>query len=463
MNETTSPTIHSGHVLGAAAVLFVPVAILLVKGMAPLFALVAVAVLVLGLMRDRAVPLVPGPVAFSLAALVLWALLTWFWSITPGETLKTGISLAATLFGGVVLFAGGARLEGGRKRVFENGLMLGGAIGFGLIAFELATNAWLSLNLNLWLNKRTLFMIQGSYTATLNPGFAAAALFFWPWSMTVWSRLPRIVSGPGIAAVFSLFLFGDADAVVFGLVAGTAVFAAGLALPRHMPRILGVVIAVGVLTAPMVPGLLPDPQQPGPQQSWLTPSAAHRIIIWNVAAGHIKDKPIAGGGFDTTRGLYSQKDRIVLRFPDRADGQKWGPTFYEPIPLHPHNGVLQVWLELGALGALIVLVLLVSVVRAIDRFIEARLARAVALGSLTTGLAIASISFGIWQSWWLGAILLSTAFTVAVLAPSFGGKGRGKTAPDDDGEKTVEEFGGPKGPEPTRYGDWERKGRAIDF
>ncbi len=25
------------------------------------------------------------------------------------------------------------------------------------------------------------------------------------------------------------------------------------------------------------------------------------------------------------------------------------------------------------------------------------------------------------------------------------------------------EVGGPKGPEPTRYGDWERKGRCIDF
>ncbi len=25
------------------------------------------------------------------------------------------------------------------------------------------------------------------------------------------------------------------------------------------------------------------------------------------------------------------------------------------------------------------------------------------------------------------------------------------------------EVGGPKGPEPTRYGDWERGGRCIDF
>ena len=27
----------------------------------------------------------------------------------------------------------------------------------------------------------------------------------------------------------------------------------------------------------------------------------------------------------------------------------------------------------------------------------------------------------------------------------------------------VAEVGGPKGPDPTRYGDWERKGRCIDF
>jgi len=25
------------------------------------------------------------------------------------------------------------------------------------------------------------------------------------------------------------------------------------------------------------------------------------------------------------------------------------------------------------------------------------------------------------------------------------------------------EVGGPEGPEPTRYGDWEKKGRCIDF
>ena len=34
--------------------------------------------------------------------------------------------------------------------------------------------------------------------------------------------------------------------------------------------------------------------------------------------------------------------------------------------------------------------------------------------------------------------------------------------PDGVNPKTGE-VGGPKGPEPTRYGDWERKGRVTDF
>jgi hypothetical protein len=29
--------------------------------------------------------------------------------------------------------------------------------------------------------------------------------------------------------------------------------------------------------------------------------------------------------------------------------------------------------------------------------------------------------------------------------------------------KLPKEIGGPKGPEPTRYGDWEYKGRCTDF
>jgi hypothetical protein len=35
--------------------------------------------------------------------------------------------------------------------------------------------------------------------------------------------------------------------------------------------------------------------------------------------------------------------------------------------------------------------------------------------------------------------------------------------PRPRGEPAAREIGGPKGPEPTRYGDWESNGRCSDF
>lgn len=37
------------------------------------------------------------------------------------------------------------------------------------------------------------------------------------------------------------------------------------------------------------------------------------------------------------------------------------------------------------------------------------------------------------------------------------------TGKDAATPETPREFNGPKGPEPTRYGDWEQKGRCSDF
>ncbi len=43
----------------------------------------------------------------------------------------------------------------------------------------------------------------------------------------------------------------------------------------------------------------------------------------------------------------------------------------------------------------------------------------------------------------------------------------GKPVPPEQnpgaGKPSPREIGGPKGPEPTRYGDWEQNGRCTDF
>jgi hypothetical protein len=40
---------------------------------------------------------------------------------------------------------------------------------------------------------------------------------------------------------------------------------------------------------------------------------------------------------------------------------------------------------------------------------------------------------------------------------------REKAQEEQSRKQLPPELGGPKGPEPTRYGDWERKGIAVDF
>ena len=451
MTEIKKFPIHNGHILGLAAALFLPVGVFLSKGLAPLFAVAAVSCLVLGLWRNRAIPFVLGPVTVALGALVSWALVSWFWSFTPDETLKTGFSLVGTFFGGAVLFAAGAALGAGEKRVFQNGIILGGVIGFPLIAVEFASDAWLTQAMY-GLIQRGTFNVFGDHTNVLNPGMAATALFFWSWALVMWARFSSFVFIPAILAGIGLISQTYADAVVLSFAVGAVVFTATLAWPRWAPWVLGAGVALGVLVTPAIPGLLPNPLMMKTKLSWLSSSSAHRIVIWNNTVGHIKQKPLLGGGFDTARGLYNNKDRVTYTFPKGINGDFF-QVQYEPIPLHPHNAILQLWLELGAVGALVGLGLLLSILRAIDRGIKNRTSRAVAFGLFTTALSLGSVSFGIWQGWWLSSILLSASFLISSLQSTLGG----------DCPPPVEETGGPKGLEPTRYGDWERKGRAVDF
>lgn len=39
----------------------------------------------------------------------------------------------------------------------------------------------------------------------------------------------------------------------------------------------------------------------------------------------------------------------------------------------------------------------------------------------------------------------------------------GGATPETDAQKAPKEIGGRGGPDPTRYGDWEKAGRCVDF
>lgn len=131
-------------------------------------------------------------------------------------------------------------------------------------------------------------------------------------------------------------------------------------------------------------------------------SIQHRLQIWDYTGDMALRRPVSGWGFGTSRRLPGGPENTFLGVPK--------------MPLHPHNAVLQFWVELGAVGVVILLCFLLYLVRRCARAGEHH---QVALYSLLlSGFAVASLAFGAWQNWWVSALWLSAAIVPVVTGSS---------------------------------------------
>ena len=136
-------------------------------------------------------------------------------------------------------------------------------------------------------------------------------------------------------------------------------------------------------------------------------------MIWKVAAEHIQNKFILGEGLDGARRLYKGENISSYKAEHLASGKKW--TFIsEPIPLHTHNTGLQIWLELGVAGILVISCLILFLGNCISRCKFNRLHTATIVAFSSNLMVISGLSYGAWQSWWLAGQLLA-AMTLAMV------------------------------------------------
>jgi O-antigen ligase len=129
----------------------------------------------------------------------------------------------------------------------------------------------------------------------------------------------------------------------------------------------------------------------------LPPSWGERLRIWSFVADQFVHHPFRGAGLDASR------------------------IYPGVVPLHPHNGPLQLWFELGAPGGLLGTAFWVWLWRRIaDRDEGDRLFAATASATAAVYIFISAVGFGLWQEWWLcvGALAMSVC---VVFARSLGG------------------------------------------
>lgn len=377
----------------------------------------------------------PLPICFALALMGL-ALLSVLWSSDKGQAFQSVmqasiIVLAVGILTGV-LPRQLAALSPARRTRFVRALPIGGGVALAFILFELASGTALSLAAigyfpALMDNNAKDLVRQGDKIVGFAPFYLdrnvvalalatpAVALAALAWLRPVLARW--VVPGVIVAVVIAILLsYSDAArlAAVCGAVAAMAVARRPEAIFRAMRLLLvaGVVLALPISHLPSSLGL--------EHASWLPPSARERAMIWDRTATAVRSAPIVGIGVQSTRYQPS---------PTRARIEGVRGARRE-LGWHAHNFVLQVWLELGAVGALLLMGLGLALLRSIARLDPAMQPAAAATFAMT--VAVAVTGWGLWQPWLLSSMGTAIAGLVVAQAGNSGGGSRPVSDLDPD-------------------------------
>ena len=386
---TLPRTFGLAHPLAIAAVLAPVVALFASHGLAPLEGIAAVLAL-WPLWRARQLgDIGTAPYSVLFTALVVWALVSAVWALDRGNALSTTRGVAALLLATLVLLACGRDLAPEGRETVRRAILAGWALGVLLLGFEELSGDLLNHTLRYWRNGQTLLRsgVNDPMTVVLLLlGFAAAAAAArrWPWWIALLLPLPPIL--------LSHFVNSHSTRVagILGYVVLLLVWLFG----RRLVQVLGGAAALLLLIVPLLPRGPLAPEHWERALSGVKYSAMHRLYIWQFAAGRIAEKPLQGWGMDGSRTIPGGNDPL--------------PTGGESLSLHPHNGPLQIWLELGLPGAVLAAATVWLAFHYAGR-ISNRLDRAVASAMLVAVLAVACLSFGIWQSWWVATMGLFAA------------------------------------------------------
>ena len=190
-----------------------------------------------------------------------------------------------------------------------------------------------------------------------------------------------MAAGVGAAAL----AFGF-DAPVMALVLAPLVGLAAWCWPKGTPRAMAAAAAAMFLTMPVIVWLVRRSGDYEAIQDAIPLSWSQRMGYWSHAIDWFGDKPLRGWGLDASK------------------------MFAPAIVLHPHNGALQVWLELGLIGAVAAAAFWgVTLLRLSRPVRDPVMAASAACAAVY--LLFGAINFGIWQEWWMG-----TGALIATLA-----------------------------------------------
>ncbi len=342
--------------------------------------------------------------------LMIWLAFSAAWALDGAAALGLALRLGLIWLAGALLWRGIDRLPAAARDHLLLALTAGLTGAALLVTLDLAAGGVVSLALHRFHAADyppALFYGQG---ATIH------AILLGPLSFGLWrAGHRRLALAQAVIAILCVLSTVNLSAKT-ALVAGAAGFAVIWLLPRLRWFLLGL-LALAVASAPFATPLIRlDPAT----TCWLAahkPSALHRIYIWRFVAGNIAERPILGWGLDAARRLPGGHQPVAIHACDAA----LAPTGKlvlesEILPLHPHNAILQIWLELGGIGAALSFG---AVILALGHALRAggRIELAVMASGIIAALSVTLVSFGIWQEWLDSSLIIAAVLMRAVTRP----------------------------------------------
>ena len=198
-------------------------------------------------------------------------------------------------------------------------------------------------------------------------------------------------------AILAVLLTRGVHGGIVSIAAGLTSVAIVRIFPRYGFRILGAALAFIIAATPLVFGMMTR----GADAVTATTSAGWRLAIWDRVIDVIRKDPIFGQGHGVLRTMQERIPEGVFK-----------DQLY--VPNHAHNMVLQLWAETGAIGATLVAV---TVLLAGFRMPQPRtLGVSGFLAAALAGqfIAIALVSFDLWNDWWWACAGLLATFIVVL-------------------------------------------------
>lgn len=342
----------------------------------------------------------------------LYSLISAAWAVSPEQSFKLWYRMVLFFIGFICLYEFVRQFNDGQRKTLSVTLLIGFLVALVAANVEIISGGALSEFFRSFKAKEYHFELTD-----LNRGATYLAIIFWCVfaQVVVYKRFlfAALLAFLTLLTIIRLESQSASMAFILSFLTFPLILVFGKkAIKSMMLLAIFAVISVAAVSYKMQPDIIfkniPD-----------IPNSAseYRLYIWDFTAGLAMEKPIWGWGFNASRAIPISEGEYVL------NGR-------HPLPLHPHNNVLQVWVELGCVGLFIFILFLLAQLQSIEstthlqrsncrtgfkndsksliiRKLMDNMPVSMTFGLFCTYFAIGETGYGIWQNWWVAGGLLS--------------------------------------------------------